>query len=139
MSHEPILIGRQSCGGSPAGSLSRGLDALTVPLSGGLAGGAEHVSDRGPGHAGFAGCGDRLGNAALRGGALGYCFADGVQRRRIADVCRFVLGEPTLQFVGMFEDLLQASGHGDHLKYNRERPGLREALAACRAGDTLAA
>jgi len=57
------------------------------------------------------------GNAMLGGGALGHCCADRVQRRGIADVFRVVLREPTLQLVGMFEDLLQASGHGDHLKY----------------------
>jgi hypothetical protein len=64
--------------------------------------------------AGFAGCGDRLGNAALRG-ALGNCFADGVERRSIADIGRLVLRGPTPEFVGMFEDLLQAAGHSHHL------------------------
>jgi len=88
-----------------------------VPLSGGLAGGAEHACDRGPGHTSFASRGNRLGNAAFGGGALGHCVADGVQWRSIADACRLVLLEPTLQFVGMFEDLLQATGHGHHLKY----------------------
>jgi len=99
-------------------SLSRGLGVLSaVPLSGGLAGGAEHAGDRGPRHTGFAGCGDCLGNASLGGGAVGHGFADRVQRRGIADVFRFMLLEPTLQLIGMFEDLLQASGHGDHLTY----------------------
>jgi len=88
-----------------------------VPLSGGLTEGAELACDRGPGHTGFASRGNRLGNAAFGGGALGHCFADGVQWRSVADICRLVLLEPTLPFVGMFEDLLQAARHGHHLKY----------------------
>jgi len=99
--------------------VSCGLGADSVALAGRLAGGAEHAADGRPGHARFAGSGDGLGDASLGGGAFGHGIAERMQWRCVADVGRIVVREPALERVGVLEDLLQAAGHGHHLKYFR--------------------
>jgi len=61
---------------------SRRCVVFGVPLAGGLAGGAEHAGDRGPGHPGVAGGGDGLGNSAL-GIATACDCADGAGREGV--------------------------------------------------------
>jgi hypothetical protein len=83
LANPPIERGR--CGEWLVCLLLRGLGVLSaVALSGCLAGGAEHATDYGPGHAGIAGCGDRFRDATLGGGALSDRVTDGMQGRSIS-------------------------------------------------------
>jgi len=96
---------------------SRRCVVFGVPLAGGLAGGAEHAGDRGPGHPGVAGGGDGLGNSALGIATACDCLTYGAQRCRGANVVRLVVLEPASELVGVGEDFLQAPGHRHLLTY----------------------
>jgi len=112
-SSSELLVSGAGCGGGFSASWSW----LPVALASGFPGGSDHRADRRPRVACSACDRDGVGEPSLRVGAVLKGDPHRPQRCGVAGLAGFVIPEPSGELVGSFEDLIDTSGHGSHLRY----------------------
>jgi len=108
-----LLASGAVCGGGFSASGSW----MPVALASSFPRGSDHRADRRPRMACSTSDRDGVDEPSLGVGAVLKCKSHRPQRSGVSGLAGVVVLEPSGELVGSFEDLVDASGHGGHLRY----------------------
>ena len=112
-SSSELLVSGAGCGGGFSASGSW----MPVALASSFPRGSDHRADRRPRMACSTSDRDGVDEPSLGVGAVLKCKSHRPQRSGVSGLAGVVVLEPSGELIGSVEDLVDASGHGGHLRY----------------------